>query len=60
MKQTLIRLTLLSLFLFSGTTHATVIKIATLSPDGTALMKKMRQAILEDCFSEFEKDFFLK
>ncbi len=44
MKQTLIRLTLLSLFLFSGTTHATVIKIATLSPDGTALMKKMRQA----------------
>lgn len=44
MKNILIRITILSLFLFATTTHATVIKIATLSPDGTAWMKKMRQA----------------
>lgn len=30
MKQTLIRITILSLFLFTTTTHAAVIKIATL------------------------------
>ena len=32
------------MFLFSTTSHAAVIKIATLSPDGTAWMKKMRLA----------------
>lgn len=37
-----IRLIILSLFLFTATTQAAVIKIATLSPDGTAWMKKMR------------------
>lgn len=47
MKYTFIRLTLLSLLLFGTATHATVIKIATLSPDGTAWMKKMRQAAKE-------------
>lgn len=47
MKNILIRITILSLFLFATTTHATVIKIATLSPDGTAWMKKMRQAAKE-------------
>ena len=47
MKSTLVRLTFLSLFLFSATTHAAVIKIATLSPDGTAWMKKMRQGAKE-------------
>ena len=44
MKHTLIRLIFLSLFLLSPTTYAAVIKIATMSPDGTAIMKKMRQA----------------
>ncbi|MDH5395446.1 MAG: TRAP transporter substrate-binding protein DctP, partial [Gammaproteobacteria bacterium] len=34
----------LSLFLFTVSAHATVIKIATLSPDGTTWMKKMREA----------------
>lgn len=47
MKNTLIRITILSLFLFTSATHAAVIKIATLSPDGTAWMKKMRQAAKE-------------
>jgi len=47
MKKTLIRIIFLSLFLFSTTTHAAVIKIATLSPDGTTWMKKMRQAAKE-------------
>lgn len=47
MKNTLIRITLLSLFLFTTPTYAAVIKIATLSPDGTAWMKKMRQAAKE-------------
>ncbi|MCK5386081.1 MAG: TRAP transporter substrate-binding protein DctP [Gammaproteobacteria bacterium] len=47
MKNTLIRITILSLLLFGTTTHAAVIKIATLSPDGTAWMKKMRQAAKE-------------
>lgn len=42
MKLLLVRIILLSLFLFTTTTHAAVIKIATLSPDGTAWMKKMR------------------
>jgi len=37
----------LSLFLFATTTHAAVIKIATLSPDGTTWMKKMRAAAKE-------------
>ena len=37
----------LNLFLFSITTHAAVIKIATLSPDGTVLMKGMRSAAKE-------------
>ena len=47
MKNTLIRITILSLLLFGTTAHAAVIKIATLSPDGTAWMKKMRQAAKE-------------
>ncbi len=47
MKHTFIRLIFLSLFLFSATTQATTIKIATMSPDGTALMKKMRLAAKE-------------
>ena len=47
MKQILIRITILSLLLFGTTTHAAVIKIATLSPDGTAWMQKMRQAAKE-------------
>ena len=36
-----------SLFLFSVPTHAATIKIATLSPDGTTWMKKMRGAAKE-------------
>ena len=47
MKNLLIRLAILSLLLLSSTTHAAVIKIATLSPDGTAWMKKMRLAAKE-------------
>lgn len=47
MKYTFIHLTFLSLLLFGTATHATVIKIATLSPDGTTWMKKMRQAAKE-------------
>ena len=47
MKNTFIRITILSLLLASTVTHAAVIKIATLSPDGTAWMKKMRQAAKE-------------
>lgn len=47
MKPTLVRLTFLSLFLFTVTTQAAVIKIATLSPDGTVWMKKMRLAAKE-------------
>ena len=43
----LIRLIFLSLFLFSATSHATTIKIATLSTDGTTWMKKMRAAATE-------------
>lgn len=43
----LIRLLFLSLFLFSATSHATTIKIATLSTDGTTWMKKMRAAATE-------------
>ncbi|MCK4865944.1 MAG: TRAP transporter substrate-binding protein DctP, partial [Gammaproteobacteria bacterium] len=35
------------MFLFSATTHAVTIKIATLSPDGTSWMKKMRSAAKE-------------
>ena len=35
------------MLLFSATTHATVIKIATLTPDGTSSMKKMRSAAKE-------------
>ncbi len=41
------RLIILSLFLFSASLHATTIKIATLSPDGTTWMKKMRGAAKE-------------
>lgn len=37
-------LTFLSLFLFTTSSQAAVLKIATLSPDGTSWMKKMRQA----------------
>ena len=44
MKLTFTRIVFLSLFLFSATTHAATIKIATLSPDGTTWMKKMRSA----------------
>lgn len=47
MKFKLNQLILISLFLFSTTTHAAVIKIATLSPDGTTWMKKMRAAAKE-------------
>ena len=47
MKFTSTRLIFLSLFLFSATTHAATIKIATLSPDGTTWMKKMRSAAKE-------------
>ena len=47
MKFKLTRLILLSLFLLSATTHAATIKIATLSPDGTTWMKKMRIAAKE-------------
>ena len=43
----LMRLILLSLFLFSSSIHAATIKIATLSPDGTSWMKKMRSAAKE-------------
>jgi TRAP-type C4-dicarboxylate transport system substrate-binding protein len=43
----LIRLIFISLFLFSATTHAATIKIATLSTDGTTWMKKMRGAAKE-------------
>lgn len=42
-----IRLAFLSLFLFSTTSHASTLKIATLSPDGTTWMKKMRVAAKE-------------
>lgn len=47
MTNTLIRIIFLSLLLLSTSTHAAVIKIATLSPDGTAWMKKMRLAAKE-------------
>ena len=47
MKLKIIRLMLLSLFLFSTPLHAAKIKIATLSPDGTTWMKKMRIAAKE-------------
>lgn len=40
-------LVLLSLFLISTSTHAATIKIATLTPDGTTWMKKMRVAAKE-------------
>lgn len=44
MKFKFAHLLLLSLFIFSTSTHAATIKIATLSPDGTTWMKKMRSA----------------
>lgn len=44
MKNILLRSFILSLLLISAPTNATVIKIATLSPDGTNWMKKMRAA----------------
>ena len=47
MTQLLTRLTFISLLLFTATTQAAVIKIATLSPDGTSWMKKMRLAAKE-------------
>lgn len=47
MKIKFTRLIILSLFLLSATTHAATIKIATLSPDGTTWMKKMRGAAKE-------------
>lgn len=40
-------LLLINLFLLSITAHATTIKVATLTPDGTALMKSMRSAAKE-------------
>jgi TRAP-type C4-dicarboxylate transport system substrate-binding protein len=43
----LLQLISLSLFLFSTTINAAVIKIATLAPDGTTSMKKMRSAAKE-------------
>lgn len=43
----LIRFAFLSLFLFSTSTYAVTFKIATLSPDGTTWMKKMRAAANE-------------
>lgn len=47
MQYKLIQLIFLGMLLFSVTTHATVIKIATLTPDGTSSMKKMRSAAKE-------------
>ena len=47
MRFKIIQLISLSLLLFSAPTHATVIKIATLTPDGTTSMKKMRSAAKE-------------
>ncbi|MCW8899312.1 MAG: TRAP transporter substrate-binding protein DctP [Gammaproteobacteria bacterium] len=47
MKPKIMLLMLSALFLFSAATHAAVIKIATLSPDGTTWMKKMRAAAEE-------------
>ncbi len=47
MKATIIRTLFLSLIFFSTASSAAIIKIATLSPDGTALMKKMRFAAKE-------------
>lgn len=44
MKSASRHLIVFSLFLFTASAHATVIKIATLSPDGTTWMKKMREA----------------
>ncbi|MDH5601078.1 MAG: TRAP transporter substrate-binding protein DctP [Gammaproteobacteria bacterium] len=44
MKFNITRLLILSLLLFSTSGHAATIKIATLSPDGTTWMKKMRSA----------------
>ena len=43
----LMRFVFFCLFLFSATTHAATIKIATLSPDGTTWMKKIRGAAKE-------------
>jgi TRAP-type C4-dicarboxylate transport system substrate-binding protein len=42
MRRTLLPITFFCLLIISATTEATVIKIATLSPDGTAWMKQMR------------------
>lgn len=47
MKYKLSPFVFLSLFLFSALTHAATLKIATLSPDGTTWMKKMRGAAKE-------------
>ncbi|MFK5914392.1 MAG: TRAP transporter substrate-binding protein DctP [Woeseiaceae bacterium] len=47
MKSTFLPLLLLSLFCLNTNIQAATIKIATLSPDGTALMKKMRRAAKE-------------
>ena len=47
MKQYLIHIIFLSLLMFSATSQAVVIKIATLSPDGTSWMKTMRAAAKE-------------
>jgi TRAP-type transport system periplasmic protein len=47
MNNTLIHIILLSLFLLATPSQAAVIKIASMSPDGTTLMKKMRLAAKE-------------
>ena len=47
MQYKLIQLIFFGMLLFSATAHATVIKIATLTPDGTSSMKKMRSAAKE-------------
>ena len=47
MKFKFTRLMIISLFIFSASAQAVTIKIATLSPDGTTWMKKMRAAAKE-------------
>lgn len=42
MQKSLIHIIFISMLLFTTSSHAIVIKIATLSPDGTSWMKKMR------------------
>jgi len=59
MKSKLTRLIFIGLFFLSATSHATTIKIATLSPDGTTWMKKMRAAA-KDIATRTEKRVKIK